>query len=82
MKTRRIPVDQLVLKKNVPAGMNVLVVMSMVHMLRSSHADAAPAEVRKVGRKLYRIEDGRHRFFAAVMAGRRSLLCTVKKEDD
>lgn len=58
---------------NVPAGMNPLVIMSLVYMMRSSNQDPPPILVRRKGKK-YRVLDGRHRFMAAVIAGRTHIL--------
>jgi hypothetical protein len=72
----RIPLDRLVLKPNVSAGANILVVASLAHMLRSTTGDPPPITVRAEG-DLYRILDGRHRFLAAVMAGRADVLAQL-----
>lgn len=73
----RIPLSCLVLKDNVPAGANILVIASLVLMYRSSSEDAPPAEVRDLGNGFWRVMDGRHRFMASVIAGRPDLLCEV-----
>lgn len=76
MTTKRIRVDRLLLLPNVPAGMNPLVIMSLTYMMRGTHNDPPPIQVRKEGR-LWRIIDGRHRYFAAVIAGRHNILAEV-----
>ena len=75
---KRIRVDRLLVPPNLPAGMNVLVVMSLVYMYRSTTEDAPPITVRREGRN-YRITDGRHRYMASVIAGRRRVLAYVEE---
>jgi hypothetical protein len=74
---KRIRVDRILLPPNVAAGMNPLVVMSLAYMYRSSNEDAPPITVTREGRN-YRITDGRHRYLASVIAGRRRVLATVE----
>jgi hypothetical protein len=75
---RRIPVGRILMpRKNVTAGANPLLLMSLTHMLRSTTEDAPPITVRREGPH-YRIIDGRHRFMAAVIAGRPSILARVE----
>lgn len=74
----RIPLSQLVLKDNVPAGANILVIASLVLMYRSSTEDAPPVEVRDLGNGFWRVLDGRHRFMSSVIAGRHDLLCELE----
>jgi hypothetical protein len=57
--------------------MNPLVVMSLVYMYRSTTEDAPPITVQREG-KHYRILDGRHRYIASVIAGRRRVLANVE----
>lgn len=70
----RIPLDRLLLKPNIPAGMNILVVCSLALMYRSSSDDAPPVEIRDLGDGYWRVLDGRHRFLASVIAGRPDIL--------
>lgn len=79
MPTQRIPVDQLLILGNVPAGMNPLVVMALAYRLRSSGWDPKPIKVWHLGPELYRVANGRHRYFAAVIAGRSDVLAKVAK---
>lgn len=74
----RIPISRLVLKDNIPAGANLLVIASLALMYRSSSEDAEPAEVRDLGNGYWRVLDGRHRFLASVIAGRPDLLCEIE----
>lgn len=76
----RIPIEQLTLPPAITAGMNPGVVMSLWHFLRTSRGDVEPILVRREGRRLYSITDGRHRFVASVMAGRDSVLADVEGE--
>jgi hypothetical protein len=57
--------------------MNPLVVMSLTYMYRSTTEDAPPITVKREG-KHYRILDGRHRYIASVIAGRRRVLANVE----
>jgi hypothetical protein len=74
MIPQRIPLERIHLGPNVVAGCNVLVVMSLTHMMRGTHKDPDPVLVNRCGDH-WSIHDGRHRFVAAVMAGRPDLLC-------
>ena len=75
-----VRVDRILVPPNLPAGMNPLVVMSLVLMYRSTteHADE-PILLKKEG-KYYRITDGRHRYIASVIAGRRRVKARVDKQ--
>jgi hypothetical protein len=74
---KRIRVDRILIAPNVAAGMNPLVVMSLAYLYRSTTEDVAPIVVRREGEH-YRITDGRHRYFASVIAGRRRVLAVVE----
>ena len=78
-RTKRIRIERLLMPRNVSAGANPLVVMSLAYAMRSTHFDPEPVLVRREG-KYYRIEDGRHRFMASVIAGRHNLLCKIKDD--
>lgn len=78
----RVRVEQVRVSANVPAGMNVLVLMSLTYMLRGTTEDPQPVQVRRdgtdqSGQPLYTIIDGRHRYMAAVVAGRHDVLVEV-----
>ena len=75
---KRIKLNKILVPTPVSAGMNPLVLMSLVYMYRSTTEDAEPIVLRKEGR-YYRITDGRHRFMASVIAGRRRILAKVEK---
>ena len=80
MKTKKLRIDKIMVGPNLPAGMNVLVVMSLVYMYRGSTEHAPPITVRKEG-KYYRVVDGRHRLLASIIAGRRRVLAVIDTED-
>jgi hypothetical protein len=69
----RVRVEQLRLGANPPAGMNVLVLMSLAYMLRSTAEDPEPVQVTRDGDG-WRVHDGRHRAVAALIAGRPDVL--------
>lgn len=77
MGRMRIPVNRLLFLPNIPAGMNPLVLMSLVYMLRSTAEDPAPILVRKDGEN-YRVLDGRHRAMGAIVAGRPDVLAELE----
>jgi hypothetical protein len=77
MRTRRIRVDRILLPKPVPAGMNHLVLSSLTYMYRATNEDTTPIVVQREGPH-YRIVDGRHRWMASVVAGRRRVLATIQ----
>jgi ParB-like chromosome segregation protein Spo0J len=58
--------------------MNSLVIMSLAYMYRTGEGHAPPILVRKEGAH-YRILDGRHRFMASLIAGRRRVLAVVEE---
>ena len=66
-----IPVNKLVLRKNIPAGMDWCVIGHFVMIFRkTSQPCDPPIKVRKLKNGYWKVMDGRHRFFAAVIAGR------------
>lgn len=73
---KRIRVDRILVPPNMPAGLNPLVVMALTHHYRATTEDADPITVTREGRN-YRITDGRHRYLASVIAGRRRVLAHV-----
>jgi hypothetical protein len=64
--------------RNVTAGLNPLVVMSLAYLYRSTTCDTDPILVRREGRGRYRICDGRHRFVASLIAGRGDVLAELE----
>ena len=75
MQTFRVRVENLRLKPNVPAGMDLGVVGGLCKRMRTTAEDWDPALVVPLNDGVWRILDGRHRFFAAVISGRPDLLC-------
>lgn len=65
-------IEWVLLPANVTAGANPLVLMSLAYAMRTTTWEPEPIEVRREGQFL-RIVDGRHRFMAAVIAGRSSV---------
>jgi hypothetical protein len=74
--TIRVPIDRLRFKDPIPAGMNAFVLMGMVPLLRGSALDHDPILVTTAcpdcGTRT--VLDGRHRWIAAVVAGRHDVL--------
>jgi hypothetical protein len=70
----RAPVDRLRLKPNIPAGMDPCILLGLVPKLRKTDEDWEPIVVRLGTDGVWQIQDGRHRFFASVIAGRRDVL--------
>lgn len=79
----RVRVERLVMRANVPAGCNPLLLMSLAYVNRATSDDhGGPIVVRPIeDTGLYRVIDGRHRFLAAVIAGRPDVACQLEKED-
>lgn len=72
----RIGLDALRFKPSVPAGMNIFTLASLVPLLRNTALDHDPIFVDACCPTCgcWRVQDGRHRFVAAVMAGRHDVL--------
>lgn len=68
-----VPLDQLLVKEPVPAGMNLAVIQSLVPLYRGTTEDTTPIAVRRDPHG-WRVMDGRHRFIASLIAGRASVL--------
>lgn len=75
----RIPLEMLRIKQPVSAGMDPCVLLGMVPILRRTTQDLPPILVdarctpaNPCGS--WRVQDGRHRDFAHVIAGRRDIL--------
>lgn len=76
-KPQEIGVDRILLLPNVPAGMNPLLLSHLTYILRSRNDhEVPPIEVWRDGSN-YRIKDGRHRFFAHVIAGRQTVSAVI-----
>ena len=72
----RIPLELLRVKQPVSAGMNIFTQASLVPLLRNTTLDHDPilVDAQCPTCKVWRVQDGRHRFVASVMAGRRDIL--------
>lgn len=70
----RIPLQYLRILPNITAGANPLVIMSLAYMMRSNNSDPPPIIVHRNSDTDYTIIDGRHRFIAAIIAGRPDIL--------
>lgn len=78
-KTFRLRIEDCCLKPNIPAGMDPCVALGLVPLMRKTAEDANPIKVRPCGNH-WKIMDGRHRFFAAVIAGRADVLAELDEE--
>jgi hypothetical protein len=76
----RARIEDVRLPANVPAGCNYLVIASLTHMLRATTEDPEPVVVELEGDGSWRVCDGRHRYLAAVIAGRADVLCVTRTE--
>lgn len=77
--TFRVPIEDLRLKANIPAGMDYPVVGGFIKRLRTTNQDWDPIVVRREDDGTWRIMDGRHRFFASVCAGRSDVLAVEEE---
>lgn len=69
----RVRVEDLRIAPNIPAGMDPCILLGLVPLMRKTAEDHQPIVVRRHGDH-WRITDGRHRFMAAVIAGRSDVL--------
>jgi hypothetical protein len=72
-ETFRVRIEDLLLPPNLPAGMDVLTLFSLVALLHKTTEDPAPVSVQRE-QSHWRITDGRHRAIAALIAGRPDVL--------
>lgn len=72
----RIPLHLLRLKENIPAGMDLYTMAALVPKLRKTGQDHPPILVDDLCPSChsFRVQDGRHRFFSSVLAGRHDIL--------
>ena len=73
MTTFRIRIEDIRVLKPVPCGMDPYVLLGLVTLMRTTTEDHPPVLVRRDGDG-WRLLDGRHRFVAALMAGRQDIL--------
>lgn len=81
MNTFRVRVEDLRLKPNIPAGMDPYVLLGLVPLMRRTAQDHTPIRVLPLGDGTWRVMDGRHRFLAAVIAGRPDVLAQLDDEE-
>lgn len=74
----RVPLEQLCISRNVTAGLNPLVLLSLAYRYRSTTDDTDPITVVALGPGRYRISDGRHRYVASLIAGRLDILAELE----
>lgn len=81
--TFRVRLEHLVVKPNVPCGMDYGALGGpALKMARTTTEDDVPARVRRrpgLPAPYYELTDGRHRFLRALIAGRTDLLCTEER---
>ena len=75
-----VPVSHVLLPPGIPAGMNLLKLAALAYASRTGAPDPDPIVIRELyqaerdDRRVFTLTDGRHRFLAAVIAGRESVL--------
>lgn len=77
-RTFRVPLEHLVVKQPVPCGMDYPEIGGKLRRYRTTTEDEEPSRVRRrpgLPEPYWELTDGRHRFLAALIAGRRDLLC-------
>lgn len=78
-RTFRVPLEYLVVKQPVPCGMDYPEIGGKLRLYRTTCEDEEPSLVRRrpgLPEPYWELADGRHRFIAALISGRRDLLCT------
>lgn len=76
-----VRLDRILLPRAVPAGCDWAVIGLWVARQRKTSDPVDPPIVLRPEGDHYRITDGRHRFLAAVIAGRDAIAATVEAED-
>lgn len=80
LATFMVPVSHVLLPPGIPAGMNLLKLAALAYASRTGAPDPDPITVRVLdgaargNKRVFTLTDGRHRFLAAVIAGRESVL--------
>lgn len=77
-----VPIEHLVLKPPVSAGMDLDIIIAKVPLYRGTRRHEGPAPVRRragLPAPYWELSDGRHRLFGAVIGGRPVLRC--KREE-
>jgi hypothetical protein len=75
----RIRLEDLRFPPNVSAGMNYLELASLAYRLRATTEEVEPIRVQALADGTYRIEDGRHRVVAHLIAGRPDVPAVVSR---
>lgn len=76
----RVRVEDVRLPPNVTAGMNALRLMALAYRMRGTTSEVeGPITVRPEAGG-WRVVDGRHRFLAAVIAGRPDVLAVTEQQ--
>jgi hypothetical protein len=64
----------------VSAGMDPYKLMAFTRQFRGTNEDREPIVIAPIpGTEFFRISDGRHRFIASVMAGRKDVLAIIEE---
>lgn len=74
----RVRLEKIRLGPNVSAGMNECLLLYMVHRYRTEVGDPFPAVLLVDRGQHWQIVDGRHRVFAAAIAGRADVLAVER----
>lgn len=77
--TIRVRIEDLRIAPNMPAGMDYATIGGLLKRLRATTDDWDPIVVRREPDGTYRVCDGRHRFFASVIAGRPDILAVEEE---
>lgn len=83
--TFRVWLDRIHVKGAVPAGMNPYTVMGLVPLYRNTaqdHDEPVLVDHPCPTCGVRRLQDGRHRFVASVMAGRADILAALAPDAD
>lgn len=75
-----VPLDNILFGRNPPAGMNFLKLGSLVYQFRSTAEPCDPPIIVTQEGDVYRVHEGRHRTFAAIIAGRTHIEAEYLKE--
>lgn len=81
LETSHFYINNILMPSTPPAGMNFLVLGSLAYLYRSTDEDADEPVLLKYeeNHDAYSITDGRHRVFASVIAGRKTVWAKVEE---
>jgi hypothetical protein len=72
----RVPLHLIRVQHNIPAGLSPFRVLAIADQLRNAGGDVnEPVQVRRLDHEQWLLVEGRHRWFAAFMAGCSDVLC-------